>query len=76
MKKSYVIYNNKSRTTIRDTFPTYEKARQEVRKAIRRKFDSGTEYENAVQLGMWDRVSRNPTAYTELGYQIIPIWTP
>lgn len=75
----YAILKN-NRRTVRVTFPSYEAARQYLRKIIRK---MGREayistlnkkgYMHSQSLdtsAVWDNVSRNPTNFTELGYAI------
>jgi hypothetical protein len=75
----YAILKN-NRRTVRVEFPSYEAARQYLRKLIRK---MGREayiatldksgYMHAYSPSVtatWDEVSRNPTNFTELGYSI------
>jgi hypothetical protein len=50
------------------TFDSYEKARQFVRKHIRKVL--GRDDYNKRALFRWDNVSKGPTQFTTLGYQI------
>lgn len=81
----YTVYLN-NRKAAKQTFSTYERARQFIRKQIRAGVDSDT-YNKTLMLlqedglvrdatnsafgvGVWDRISRNPTAFTHLGFEI------
>lgn len=65
---TFNVYKGKSRMFRNSVFTSYEKARQAVRKYIRAKFDRHNYVDQGI--GMWDRVSRNPTDYTSIGFRI------
>lgn len=58
----------------KQAFPSYEKARQFIRKQLRKKFkDTEARVHHYANLtnGYWDMVSRNPSAITGTGYSIV-----
>jgi hypothetical protein len=74
MNMSYAIFKNGKRT-VRQVFADYEKARQHVRKMIRKSVDQEDyNYVNGNK-GFWDNISRNPSAYGILGYEIRKVAT-
>ena len=52
------------------TFDSYEKARQFVRKHIRKVLSRYEYNQHMAYYDRWDNVSRGPTQFTTLGYQI------
>jgi len=56
----------KNGSTIKALFSSYEAARREARKRIRKAVAQG----KAVRQGMWDNISRNPTCLSVYGYRI------
>jgi hypothetical protein len=70
----YTIYRN-NRKFRKTTFPTYEQARQEVRKYLRKTFGAET-YNTTIGAssidgaGAWDSVSRNPPSLSAVGFEI------
>lgn len=73
MNKEYAIYRNNRRVS-KITFPSYEQARQHIRKILRKMgpeaYFTEIQKRNPGWGGMWDQISRNPTNFTELGYAI------
>lgn len=75
--KQYAILKNGKRT-VKVSFDSYEKARQHIRKILRRMGQEAylstilkrEDEENRLVRGMWDDISRNPTNFTEFGYSI------
>lgn len=67
----YAIFKN-NRRTVRATFGSYEKARQHLRKMFRRIGREAylTDSERTGAYVLWDEISRNPTAFSHLGYAI------
>jgi len=53
-------------STIKALFDSYEKARREARKRIRKAVAKG----QAARMGLWDDISRNPTSLSRYGYHI------
>jgi hypothetical protein len=50
-------------------FESYERARQAIRKYIRRKVEK-IDYLFTNGGGWWDGISRNPSRYTNLGFEV------
>lgn len=79
----YRVYRNKSVLFRGETFETFEKARQALRKYIRanrskltQQFQQSNPEKAALGVspfGAWDYISRNPATYTRLGYRIVKV---
>lgn len=66
---AYKVYrNNRVLKSVGTGFKDYEKARQALRKYIRRLVAKGKE--SKLAFGMWDCVSRNPTFVSHMGFEI------
>lgn len=72
----FQVYRN-GRKQFKVLFPTYEAARQQVRKFMRANVSKlagprppGANPRHTILFGMWDNVSRNPTNYTNSGFTI------
>jgi len=71
MKTQYVVMK-RGKKLVDTTFATYEQARQFVRRHIR-KMLTPAQYnakKGANTAAAWDGVSKGPTAFTTLGYNI------
>ena len=65
---TYKIYfKNRAVRGINNAFDSYEKARQAVRKLMRKRIKGEDRWDLK---GYWDSVSKNPTALTANGYTI------
>lgn len=53
-------------STIKALFDSYEEARREARKRIRKMVAQG----KAARVGLWDNISRNPTSLQRYGFHI------
>lgn len=53
-------------STIKALFDSYEEARREARKRIRKMVAQG----KAARQGLWDNISRNPTSLQRYGFHI------
>lgn len=69
----YFIYRN-NRKFRKSGFKTYEKARQEIRKYIRSRIGveeyDKTSFSVGTGQGVWDHVSRSPSAIGTVGFSI------
>lgn len=70
MKTQYAVFK-RGKKLVDTTFATYEQARQFVRRHIR-KVMTPTQYntKKPTTVAAWDGVSKGPTAFTALGYNI------
>lgn len=65
----YTLKKNK-RTVKNATFDTYEKARQEARKRIRKDARKQGMTTEGKRLLSWDNTSRNPPSISDFGYSV------
>lgn len=63
-----VTRNNRVLKSIGTGFDSYERARQALRKYIRKQVNAGKALRS--DFGFWDSVSRNPVGYTGMGFDI------
>jgi hypothetical protein len=64
----YIIMRN-NRPFGNKKFETYEKARQHIRKWIRKNMNTQSYYDYIG--GVWDTISRNPPSYAGLGFKVV-----